>query len=299
MEETSVIKIRVKFQNHESTRNESFLNYSIFNENGFDLSLIECGYEKCEPDHSWEGVKGFHILHFVLSGSGKLELNGTVYDLKAGDGFYIPFDKEARYWADHDTPWEYRWLGLMGVRAVSFVNRLELNEKPVFHMTREQLAEYDAALKGVYEDAIGETEYGEYLALGRVYSLLGSMLSHYGVYDTKTCLTDEYIQRAVMLIKENYASQFEINDLCRELHLSRSYLYKIFMKRFKMPPSAYLLKFRLQKARDILENGSCEIGLLAEKCGFNSHAYFSKCFREQYGVPPREYMLKHKGDSSK
>ena len=294
-----MIKIRVKFQNRDSLKNESFMNYSIFSEKGLDLSLIECGYEKCEPDHIWEGIKGFHIFHFILSGSGKLELDGKVYELKAGDGFYIPFDKEVRYRADHDAPWEYRWLGIMGVRAVTAINRMGLNDTPVFHMTQEQLAQYGNALKSVYEDAVGGTEYGEYKALGCVYSLLGDMLSHYGVYDSENKLTDEYIQRAVMLISENYAGQFEINDLCRELHLSRSYLYKIFKKRFKMSPSAYLLKYRLQKACEILENGTCAIGALAEKTGFNSHAYFTKRFREQYGVPPKEYLLQKKGDTSK
>ncbi|MCK7542015.1 MAG: helix-turn-helix domain-containing protein [Marinilabiliales bacterium] len=49
---------------------------------------------------------------------------------------------------------------------------------------------------------------------------------------------------------------------------------------------------RLQKAREMLREGSITASEVAYKVGFGSPAYFSKCFHEYYGYPPGEERMR-------
>lgn len=51
-----------------------------------DLSLYSAGYEKCAPGHSYGPIcRSYQFIHFVLSGKGKLEIDGHTFQLGAGD----------------------------------------------------------------------------------------------------------------------------------------------------------------------------------------------------------------------
>lgn len=267
--------------------NDTFLNYCQYSEHGVDLALMECGYENCDPKHYWMGRKGFHIVHVIFSGKGTLEVNGQQYALQAGDGFYIAPDQEVKYTADEQEPWEYRWLGFMGTRAVIALNLTNLPETNVFHVS--DLAGMNDLLGKVYEQASRMTEQGELMALGYLHFFLAKLMDDYGKQERTTNVSSELVNLATAMIRENYAHDFGVQEICRGLNITRSYLYKLFMRYYKISPSDYLLKFRLEKAREILASQNCPINTVAERAGFSSHAYFTKRFRMAYGITPREY----------
>ena len=268
--------------------NLTFRNYSRMFEKGVDLALMECGYEKCDSLHFWEGKKGFHIIHFVLSGKGKLEIDGKTYALSAGHGFYIGADSHARYSADSQDPWEYRWIGFLGTYGVGALNATTLPRDHVF--TTAHTAEYAEMLANIYAHAMTKTESAEYRALGQLYILLAKLMDEFGVQEKIRGAADEYLKGAVELIRKNYTVPFGVNDLCQRINITRSYLYKLFIHHYGVSPSEYLVKFRLEKAREIMDSGHSSVDSLAERTGFASQSYFTKRFRETYGMPPREYM---------
>jgi len=55
-------------------------------------------------------------------------------------------------------------------------------------------------------------------------------------------------------------------------------------------PSEYIGKFRLHKARYILEQQRGNISGVAMDVGFTSPAYFSKKFREEFGKTPSAFI---------
>ena len=61
-----------------------------------------------------------------------------------------------------------------------------------------------------------------------------------------------------------------------------------------MTIGSYILKKRLDKAKELLVDTSDPVGVISLRIGYDNYAYFSKIFRENIGMPPNEYRKKRK-----
>ncbi|MDQ8734532.1 helix-turn-helix domain-containing protein [Paenibacillus sp. LHD-38] len=75
----------------------------------------------------------------------------------------------------------------------------------------------------------------------------------------------------------------------RELCISRGYFFDLFKHATGLPPTQYVIQFRINRAKDDLLFTNLSITEIAEKHGFSSLHYFSKIFRKLNGLSPREY----------
>lgn len=90
-----------------------------------DLKLRFCGHSQCLPLHSYgPGTRPYYLMHFVLSGKGRLVVNKTEYQLHAGQLFLAEPDQMLFYQADREDPWTYSWIGFNGKLAPYFMHRL-------------------------------------------------------------------------------------------------------------------------------------------------------------------------------
>lgn len=55
-----------------------------------------------------------------------------------------------------------------------------------------------------------------------------------------------------------------------------------------MTPSEYLRRFRLEKAKGVLQDGH-NISYTTFEVGFSTQSYFAKCFKDQFGMSLRDY----------
>ena len=71
--------------------------------------------------------------------------------------------------------------------------------------------------------------------------------------------------------------------------ISRSHLYRLFMKHISMPPNEYLTRYRIQKASLLLEASNLSVGEAAYSTGFSDQLYFSRVFKKYKGISPSQY----------
>ena len=103
-------------------------------------------------------------------------------------------------------------------------------------------------------------------------------------------LHDElFLGKLRAIVEANLSNeQFDVEELAREAHLSRSAIHRRLRSLGKTNASHFIREIRLQKAREMLREGSQTASEVAYKSGFGSPAYFSKCYHEYYGYPPGE-----------
>ncbi|MEG1880375.1 MAG: helix-turn-helix transcriptional regulator, partial [Oscillospiraceae bacterium] len=67
------------------------------------------------------------------------------------------------------------------------------------------------------------------------------------------------------------------------------YFMHIFKKDTGMSFSEYLLKYRFEKAKELLSTGRYKVYDVCKMVGFNDPKYFSKIFKRETGVTPKKY----------
>ena len=78
------------------------------------------------------------------------------------------------------------------------------------------------------------------------------------------------------------------------MYLSPVYISKIFKEIMGDSPINYLIKIRLSKAKELLNNSNTPIKTIAKMIGYNDPYYFSKLFKKYYGISPNKFKEKQK-----
>ena len=85
-----------------------------------------------------------------------------------------------------------------------------------------------------------------------------------------------------------------IHEVADYLQIDRSYLYRLFMELEGISPRQYLVRYRLELAKAMLESGKYRVREICYSCGFSDIPSFETYFREQEEISPEEYMWTHK-----
>ena len=100
----------------------------------------------------------------------------------------------------------------------------------------------------------------------------------------------ELLERIVTEIEKNLQdSEYTIESLCDTLSISRSGLYKKMVLLTGKSPLEFIRLRRLEKGREMLENGETSVSQIAWNVGF-SPKQFSKHFKDEFGCLPSEYI---------
>src|SRR5256885_119327 len=99
-------------------------------------------------------------------------------------------------------------------------------------------------------------------------------------------LRDPFVGKALSLMHGKPAHDWTIEELAKEVALSRSVLAERFTDLVGMPPMHYLAKWRMQIAAGLLSGGNTNMATIAAEVGYGSEAAFSRAFKKSVGVPP-------------
>jgi len=108
-----------------------------------------------------------------------------------------------------------------------------------------------------------------------------------------TTLDEKFVKKAVGLVEANLSNPgFLVEDLCREMGMSRVYFYKKILSLTDKTPSEFIRFIRLRRAADLLEKSQLFVNEVAFQVGFNDPKYFRKYFKDEFGLSPNEYKKK-------
>ena len=102
---------------------------------------------------------------------------------------------------------------------------------------------------------------------------------------------DEEFLRSILVSVEQHMdeSEFSVDQLAQDLHISRMQLYRKIKALTGDTPNALVRTVRLKKAAQLLHTRQYNVSEVAYKVGFTDLKYFRERFREQFGVNPGEY----------
>ena len=97
---------------------------------------------------------------------------------------------------------------------------------------------------------------------------------------------DVQIGHALALLHGEPGRAWTVDELAREVALSRSALAERFASLVGEPPIQYLMRWRLALAAQALRSGGEAITRVAERTGYESESAFIRAFKREFGMPP-------------
>jgi len=133
-------------------------------------------------------------------------------------------------------------------------------EKAIIGITREFIA-------------MGESKQSALLT-----HMLEGVLNHYGYVD----FVKEYVQT-------NYMHGIYLTDLADVVHVSHSYLSRLFHREVGCTFTNYVTRFRINKAVEMMSHYNMSLMQIASSVGFQDYAHFSKTFKKLKNISPNEF----------
>jgi signal transduction histidine kinase/ligand-binding sensor domain-containing protein/DNA-binding response OmpR family regulator len=105
-----------------------------------------------------------------------------------------------------------------------------------------------------------------------------------------TSMDEKLIQKALDMVEKNISNtDFSVEELSRELGMSRVHLYKKLLSLTGKTPLEFIRSVRLKRAAQLLLKSQMRVSEIAFEVGFNNPKYFSKYFKQEFGQLPSEY----------
>lgn len=262
-----------------------------YTKENFEMNLDECGIEQGIPGfgYKYEVLKNA-VMHYVSKGKGTFKVNNKIFNLKQGDIFIILKGMNVEYMASMDDPWEYYWIGFSGSNSIEYLNRTSIIDSYVVTCTEDSKIPNIILNMCDISKNYNPSSSDDIVLLRELYSLLCTFIKEFPKeFEYKDKELHTYIQDAINFINSNYMNSITVNEIANHVNLSRSYLYKMFIKNLKVSPQKYLINLRMYKATLLLKNTKLPIGEVANKVGYTDSLLFSKTFSKYFSVSPLNY----------
>ncbi|MVQ40182.1 response regulator [Paenibacillus anseongensis] len=128
-----------------------------------------------------------------------------------------------------------------------------------------------------------------YFALSDLKDVLLTILLQFQPGDNASGNRKRFIELAVDYMEKHYTEPLTMNRVAEHLFLNPSYFSKIFHEKTGETFSKYLIRLRVNRAKELLKVSTLKIYEVAEQVGYQDFRHFVKLFKEQEGMTPAQY----------
>lgn len=272
--------------------------------NDFNPTVLFASKLRMTKESAYHMHKDFAELTYILSGKGRYLVEGEIYNVEAGDMIICnPGVHHQNILLENIEPTVEFFTGFNDFHFKNMApNSINIpGGGYLLHLGGEAKQEIN---KKCYEMlAENETrQVGKYFMLkSHLMQILLILMRE--IIDTPKvkqlgCNFETYnksyaVKRIINYLTENYEQKISLDQIAHNMYLSPVYISKIFKEETGDSPINYLIKIRLEKAKEILihdSNGS--IKSIANEVGYEDVYHFSKLFKKYYGISPLHYRRK-------
>ncbi len=105
----------------------------------------------------------------------------------------------------------------------------------------------------------------------------------------------ELINISVNYIHNNFERDISLGDIAKFVFLSPSYFTRAFKEETGMSPISYLLKIRIERAKELLADTGLKISDIALSVGFSNQQRFNEMFKKYAKLTPLQYRKRVTG----
>ncbi len=97
------------------------------------------------------------------------------------------------------------------------------------------------------------------------------------------------VQKVIVMIESNLASDLTLSELANTLNINASYLSTVFKKETGKTITGYVNEKRIELAQELLKTTNLQVQTIAQYCGIVDVHYFTRLFKKLTGVSPKQF----------
>lgn len=236
------------------------------------------------PNHFHE----HYVIGFVEAGERSLSCRNRDYRIRRGDVvLFNPGDNHACTQADGGTL-DYRGLNISKEVMLELAEEVTgKGELPGFSKNVICNGEVICYLHPLHEmvmQGISDLGKEENLLL-----LLSALIQNYG-QPFERCIPEcrQEIEKACRFMEQHFSERISLEQICRQIGLSKSTLLRAFTKSKGITPYRYLETIRINEAKKMLSDGVSPLET-AIRTGFSDQSHFTNYFTSFIGIAPGVY----------
>lgn len=251
-------------------------------------------------DHTWSITSrrlDHSVFWYVLKGNFNLSIAGIDYKVHPEELLFLPPHTEFSCSTSSSD-----------LRIISLNFRAEITLSP--HRIWSELLRFptqlpfqDNAITGIVQTML-DIEHGSattkmLLLQAKLLELVAYLLeklaaSAGSISSAHIAPTDRRIQLIDAYISRQTGQLATVQDLCKLVQLSESYLRKLFMAQTGMSPLNYIHYVKMEQAKERLVRTEDRVLQIAQQLGYENPNYFSRMFKQRSGITPNEYRGRHR-----
>lgn len=227
----------------------------------------------------------FILFQLTLDGYGIFETSEKSYKCDKDKLFICKIPSNVVYYLPkYSKLWKVMYLEISIDFISSFNKLINLNfNNPVINL--EKYPYIVTLLQEIYNISILDKENNKNKLEKLSFNFINELFKLFEQNDKYT----PKVQSIKNYIQANYHKNITLNDISKNLYISKYYMIKKFKQQVKLTPMRFLTEYRLKIARTLLINMENSIEYVANSVGFKDANYFTKVFKKKFNITPREY----------
>ena len=123
----------------------------------------------------------------------------------------------------------------------------------------------------------------------REHSSLGEKAKRKVEREPKGSLSGHALKKATDYVGDNLAGDISLAEVARAANLSERHFSRLFKESTGVSPHQYVIRQRVEKARDLLASTDLPVGEVALVCGFAHQGHLARHFGRLVGVTPARF----------
>ena len=110
-----------------------------------------------------------------------------------------------------------------------------------------------------------------------------------GAFPSKESLENHLVTAIKELVEARLEERLSVQEICRTLGYSKSYLSKLFREQTGETIAGYATNRKIKRARQLIREGNRNFTQISDQLCFDNPQYFSRVFKRVTGMTPTEF----------
>ncbi|MEH6584577.1 MAG: AraC family transcriptional regulator, partial [Halioglobus sp.] len=157
-----------------------------------------------------------------------------------------------------------------------------------FQLSPRQLAQANLRVEKIHGEFDVQMPGYQTLVAGEFRALVVELCRAFTGYSSQA-LPHRKLAESVAHMELHFRDPLRLDELAERAAMSPNHFLRVFRKLYHATPANYLIRLRVQHARDLLRDPDISVTRVALESGFSDGNYFSRQFRKVVGQSPRQY----------